>query len=149
MRYLTGMQRLLLALALMATPAAGWEATIGKICTLSHSLPDGRVELTFDPSGPLYSITVTRAGDPWSDAPAFAMSFEGTRPNTISTDRHKLSDGDTALTVTDRGFGNVLDDHQFNNTATAFSGEKSVEIPLDGAAPEVEKFRACSEAGLV
>jgi hypothetical protein len=141
--------RWLIPILLSASPATGWEATIGEICTLTHAMPEGSVELTYDPRGPLYSITITRGTDLWVDAPLFAMTFDGQRPNTITTDRHILGNGDASLTVADQGFGNVLDGLQFNHTATALTESQSVNIPLDGAAPEVEKFRACADAGLV
>jgi hypothetical protein len=62
----------------------------------------------------------------------------------ITTDRHVLSDGGTSLTVTDRGFGNVLDGLQFNNVATALLGNTAVVIPLANAAEPVARFRACA-----
>jgi hypothetical protein len=48
--------------------------------------------------------------------------------------------------VTDSGFGNVLDGLQFNDTATAVTGAAELRIPLEGAAPAVEDFRACTKA---
>ena len=143
------MRLALVVLLTLPLPASAWETTIGPICKLSHSTADAEVELTYDPSKPLYSITVTRSGDAWMQAPVFAMRFDGQRPNMISTDRHEFGDGDTSLTVTDRGFGNVLDGLQFNDTATAFTDSQQVTIPLTGAAPEVQKFRDCADAGLV
>ena len=81
-----------LALALVATPATAWEAgRDGAICTLAHNDPvDGDIRLTYDPSGPLYSITVTRT-EPWPEAPVFGMAFTGGTELTITTDRHVLS----------------------------------------------------------
>lgn len=142
--------RFYLAAVLLASPATAWEATIGPICTLTHTAEDAVVELTYDPAQPLYSITITREGDTWTEAPVFGMQFFGRQPNMIRTDRHGLSDADRSLTVTDRGFGNVLDGLQFNETATAFtSSGQTVTLSLDGAAPEVQKFRECAAAGLV
>lgn len=74
------------------------------------------------------------------------MRFDGARPNTIATNRHQLGQNGAALTVIDRGFGNVLDGLEFNDTATAFTETQSVAIPLAGAAPEVRKFRTCVAA---
>ena len=102
------------------------------------------MELTYDPDGPLYAITVTLP-EPWPEAPSFAMRFDGPQGRTIATDRHQLSNNGRSLTVTDRGFGNVLDGLQFNVSTTAVSGDTGVTIPLDGAAEEVEKFRTCED----
>jgi hypothetical protein len=134
---------LCLALLLAAAPAHAWEAGVdGTICTLDHSGAQGQVRLTYDPSLPLYTISIRRA-EPWPDAPVFAIRFVGSRANLISTSRHVLSDGRLTLTVTDRGFGNVLDGLEFNEAAVAMAGETSVAVSLDGAAPEVAAFRAC------
>lgn len=126
-----------------ALPATAWEAgTDGPLCTLTHSAPDATVRLTYDPSVPLYTITMT--GDaPWPVAAIFGMTFDGPRPNTIQTDRHVLSPDRSALSVSDRGFGNVLDGLQYNDTATGFSGGARVTVSLDGAAEPVAAFRAC------
>lgn len=131
--------------ALLATPAAAWQAGVdGALCTLTHVEGDAQVRLTFDPSVPLYTIAVSGA-EPWPTAPGFSMTFEGPRPNTIRTDRHILSLDRGTLSVSDRGFGNVLDGLQFNTTALAVSGAAVVEVSLDGAAAEVEAFRACGQ----
>lgn len=100
------------------------------------------MELTHDPTQPLYSITITRAA-PWVGAPVFSMAFRGGAALSIATDRHELSDDGTALTVTDRGFGNVLRGLASNETAIATLGDQRVEIPLQGAADPVEQFRRC------
>ncbi len=114
----------------------------GALCTLTHVEDDLAMRLTFDPSVPLYTITVS-GPEPWPVAPEFGIRFDGPQPNTIRTDRHVLSPDLQRLSVSDRGFGNVLDGLQFNDTATAFSGEATVTVSLTGAAPEVEAFRAC------
>lgn len=44
--------------------------------------------------------------------------------------------------MTDRGFGNVLDGLEFNETATALLGDQAVVLSLEGAAPAVQSFRA-------
>ena len=128
---------------LFAFPAHAWEATIGTICTLSHDTAQAEVVLTYDPSRPLYSITLTRKDATWSPAPIFGMAFADRVPNTITTPMHQLSDDNRALTVTDRGFGNVLDGLQFNDQAIAFLGDQAISIDLNGAAPEVQAFREC------
>jgi hypothetical protein len=62
----------------------------------------------------------------------------------ISTGRHVLSEDGRTLSVRDRGFGNVLNGLEFNVVALAATGDRVVSIDLDGAAPEVAAFRACT-----
>jgi hypothetical protein len=136
---------LALILALLATPALAWEvSTDGPVCVLTHAEADIALRLTYDPGPPLYTITLTRTESDWPDAPVFALQFAGPQPNLISTDRH-VTDG-PALTVTDRGFGNVLDGLQFNDTATALIGDAEISIPLEDAAAAIATFRACTSA---
>ena len=136
---------LALILALLSSQAAAWEASIdGPLCVLTHATEALEIRLTYDPGTPLYTITLTRAETPWPQAPVFALQFSGPRPNLITTDR-QVTDG-RSLTVTDRGFGNVLDGLQFNQTATALIGDAAVSFPLDDAAPAVATFRACISA---
>ena len=52
--------RTLLISILLATPAQAWDFTPGQPCRLSHTTAQAQVELTYDPPGPLYSITLTR-----------------------------------------------------------------------------------------
>jgi hypothetical protein len=106
------------------------------------------VVVTYDPRASEYAIALRRAA-PWPNAPVFEIRFEGERGFTISTTRHQLSEGGTVLTVTDRGFGNVLDGLQYNRTATAIAGSASLAVTLEGAAPEVEAFRDCTVAPAV
>ena len=136
------LMRLALLLSLLASPAAAWDFTPGLPCLLTHEAGETRMELTYDPTGPLYTITVTRAA-PFPDAPLFGMRFEGVAAGTISTDRHVLSNGGRSITVTDRGFGNVLNGLQFNDTATALIGAEAVVFSLDGASGPVAAFRQC------
>ena len=136
------MRRLTLLLCLAGHPAAAWDFTPGLPCRLSHDAAAAQVELTYDPTQPLYTITLRRT-EPWPDAPVFSLRFDGPDPLTISTTRHVLSDGGRALTVTDTGFGNVLDGLQFNRTATALIGGEEIAVPLDGAADPVAAFRLC------
>lgn len=138
MRCIAGM-----AFAMLAGPVHGWEAgSEGALCTLTHSEPSADIRLTFDPSVPLYTITITTP-EAWPVSPEFAMAFTGSRGNTITTNRHVLSPDGRSLSVSDRGFGNVLDGLQFNTTATGLAGGTSVTVSLEGAAPQVEAFRAC------
>ena len=130
------------------SPTAAWEVTVGAVCTLSHATETAEIVLTHDPSVPQYTVTVTRAGPPWPEAARFAMRFEGGRPNVIRTDRHVLHGDGASLTVTDSGFGNVLDGLQYNDTAIALSGDTTEAFALDGAAGPVATFRACEATPL-
>ena len=141
--------RLALALPLLlAGPAAAWEFSPVPVCTLSHESAEGAVAVTWDPGRPEpYAITVTRAGA-WSPGPVFAIRFDGPRALAIQTDRHAISEDGGALTVTDRGFGNVLDGLEFNGRATAMLGAAEVGFSLEGAAGPVRAFRACTGAAI-
>ncbi len=142
------MRALLIPFALLASPATAWEATSAPICTLTHETAEAHIRLTYDPSKPLYTLAITQKSAPWHPTPWFAMRFIGPNELVISTPQHALSDNNQTLNVADSGFGNVLDGLQFNTTALAFTEAQSVTIPLDGAAPEVQKFRACAAAQL-
>lgn len=135
--------RSILTLILFAAPAHAWEFTPNPICTLSHTEPTADIAVTYDHATRLYAIAVT-SPDGWPKAAAFSIRFDGAQPSTISTTRHS-TDANT-LTVTDVGFGNVLDGLEFNATATAFTQTAAVTVSLTGAAPEVQKFRACATA---
>ena len=132
-----------LILLLTALPARAWEATLGPVCTLTHETDSASVLLTYDPSQPLYSIAITRKSAPWPSGPTFQMQFDGPAPLVIGTDRHVLSDEGRTLTVSDRGFGNVLNGLQFNGIARAASGGLTESFPLTGAAEPVQAFRDC------
>jgi hypothetical protein len=134
------------ALILFAAPALAWESGVEEgLCTLTHTNDGVAVRLVHDPSVPLYTITITLADGGWEVAPEFGIRFDGARPNTIRTDRHVLSPDGFSLSVSDRGFGNVLDGLQFNEMATGFSGATVANMSLDGAAPAVEAFRSCGD----
>lgn len=146
--YLLAM-RLATVLCCLALPAYAWEFTAAPVCTLTHETPEASVTVTWDPRrAEPYAIAVTRTA-PWTGFPVFAMRFDGPRGNTIMTDRHATGDDGRTVTVTDRGFGNVLDGLEFNETATAVLGDQSVPFPLDDAAEPVRAFRACAEAATV
>lgn len=135
--------RAFLLFLLTALPAHAWEATLGPVCTLTHETESAYVLLTYDPSEPRYSIAITRKGGPWPNGSAFQMLFDGPAPLAIGTDRHILSDGGRTLTVTDRGFGNVLNGLQFNGMARATTGGLTESFSLTGAAGPVQAFRDC------
>lgn len=134
--------RYLLCLFLSASPAYAWEFTPGLPCVLKHQTAEAEIELTYDPTQPLYTLSV-RQNDVWPGAPVFAMRFDGPEGLTISTDRHALSRNGRTLSVADRGFGNVLNGLQFNDKATALLGDIAVSFPLDGAEQPVAAFRVC------
>ncbi len=142
--------RLLLAIVIgfAAAPAAGWEFSPSPVCTLTHQGAGAALRITRDPqrSEP-YELTITREAG-WAASPAFGIQFDGPRGLTIATDRHRLSTDRQRLTVTDRGFGNVLDGLEFNDRATAMAGPDAVPFDLDGAAGPVRAFRDCGEAPL-
>jgi hypothetical protein len=136
--------RVLALLLCLAQPAGAWTFTPLPICTIASD--DETVEVTFDPATGLYAIHLTRA-EGWPPGPVFALRFEGAAPLTISTDRHRI-DG-PRLTVTDRGFGNVLAGMERNARATALIADLAVPIDLAGAADPVARFRDCPSDGLV
>jgi hypothetical protein len=136
----------LLAAALVtvpAGPAPAWEIRPGPVCEMAHEGESGTVRVTYDPAIGEYAITLTRMRGPWPDAAAFAITFRGAEGLTISTGRHVLSEGGRALTVRDRGFGNVLRGLEAGGSARAFAGAAEMEIDLAAAPPVVAAFRAC------
>ena len=145
MHYLHAMRVLTALFLILAAPAAAWDFSPTPVCTISHDTPEVAVRVTYDPARAEYAIRLTLAGRAWPPGPVFAIRFDGGRALTISTDRHRLSDGGTALTVTDTGFGNVLNGLQFNRMATALIDGDAVSVPLAGAAKPVEAFRACAQ----
>lgn len=134
---------IILVFCTLATPALAWEFFPGPPCLLTHARSDAAVALTYDPNKPIYTITVTR-GVAWPDADLFTMRFDGPQGRQIGTDRHRLSPDRLSLTVSDVGFGNVLDGLQFNFQTTAKAGAAEVGFSLDGASEPVAKFRACA-----
>lgn len=143
------MMRITLILTLITSPAFAWEFTPDPVCTVTHDTPQAALRLTYDPRIPEYAITLTQLGQVWADGPIFAMRFDGPRPIVISTNRHVLSDGNTAVTVTDSGFGNVLDGLEFNDTAVASVDGTQLDLPLAGAARAIAAFRACASGASV
>ena len=133
--------RSFLVLIMLSSAANAWDFSPSPVCTLSHETPAVSLAVTYDPrlSEP-YAISITPSAT-WSDASMFALRFDGPRGMTITTDRHSI-EGST-LTVRDRGFGNVLNGLDFNNTATASLGETSLTVSLDGASEPIAAFRAC------
>jgi hypothetical protein len=125
-------------------PAFAWEARFsGHVCELTDEDKSARVRLTYDPAVPEYSIAIT-SDRGWSPSPTFAIRFEGPRGLTIATTRQEISGDGATVTVTDSGFGNVLDGLEFNDAATAILGDKTVTFGLEDAGPAVRAFRACA-----
>ncbi len=138
--------RFILLFALLLTgQAQAWTFAPGLICRLSHETQDAAIALTYDPSGPLYSLTISRA-DPLPRVEPFVMRFNGPAGRVISTNNHSFNADQTAVTAQDKGFGNVLDGLQFNDTAEAILGSTTLTFPLKGAAEPVAAFRACDVA---
>ncbi len=131
---------LVLGTPILVTQASAWEFTPGTPCRLTHAEPGLELELTHDPFAPLYTITLRREV-PWPRAPYFSITFEGGQ--TITTNRHILIDNDHALTVKDRGFGNVLAGMANSPNAMAQTGLVSEKFNLSGAAAPTQAFEAC------
>ncbi len=133
----------------------GWQAhawqfsTRAPLCLLVHEEALGRVIVSYDTLAGIYAISVQRSTATWTEAPVFSMRFEGERGLTISTDRHRLNPGQSEVSVTDTGFGNVLNGLEFNRRATALLGDQAVGFDLSGAAEGVQAFRACTTAPAV
>ena len=140
--------RTVLAFLLLASPAAAWEFSATPICTLTDTSQAGEITVTYDPAITQYAVTVTLPDGRWADAPTFGMAFANDRPVSIQTDRHTMSADGRSITVTDRGFGNVLDGLEFNTRAYAILGDTTVGFDLDGIGPAITAFRNCPAANL-
>lgn len=135
--------RISLLLISLASPAMAWDIrTEGGLCIVEHESPALDLVMTLDPTGPLYTLSLTQP-QAWDDGPVFSMRFEGARGLSISTTRQVIEDNGQTLSVSDTGFGNVLDGLEFNETAVAQLGTDDIAIDLEGAAPVIEAFRAC------
>ena len=136
------MRIMLAVFLLLSAPTSAWEFTPGIPCVLTHQTDDAEIELTYDPTVPIYTITIRRESV-WQDGAVFSMQFDGPRGLEISTNRHGLSQDKRSLTVADRGFGNVLDGLQFNESTTATLGQITVTASLADAREPVAAFRLC------
>lgn len=136
--------RTLILFFLMATPALSWEFSVDEVCRLDHVDANAAIALTYDPSGPVYTISITRL-EPWQTGPVFGIAFSGGYPLTIQTNRHQMSSTGDTVSVTDSGFGNVLNGLAENETATAFIGGDGVSFSLQGASGPVAAFRDCTK----
>jgi hypothetical protein len=124
----------------VASPALAWEFSQSALCTVTDSRSQTGVEMTFD--GSTYVLTLTHR-DGWPDAPLFAIQFAPNGPF-IQTGRHIVRG--QSLSVSDSGFGNVLNGLEFNARAIVQLGQISRIIDLTGAAGPVQDFRACTPA---
>lgn len=141
--------RLIVLCLLFASPAQAWQFSPTPICTLTHEEADAGVQITYDPGrAEAYQIELVRRDQAWPDGDVFGIEFSGGRENTIVTNRHLRSDDGRRLSVSDQGFGNLLDGIVLNNIATARIANTSVAWSLVGAAAPVAAFRACTEAQL-
>ncbi len=131
-------------LLLLSTSAQAWTFTPGTVCQLDHAEADLSVRLTYDPSAPLYTISISRPA-PLPVTPTFSIRFDGPVPIQIGTVRHAYSGSNKTLTVSDSGFGNVLNGLQFNTSMTALIGEETLTVSLEGAAEPTKAFRACEQ----
>ena len=131
-----------------AFPAFAWDFSPVPVCTISQTADGMEVRVTHDPRQEQpYTIALT--GVPWPSGPVFAIQFGPPGGGLlITTDRHRQSADGTSLSVSDRGFGNVLDGLALNDTAYMAVGEVVRSVPLDGAASAVAAFRACIAAPL-
>ena len=124
--------------------AIGWTFTPDPICTLRHTAPESGIVITYDPATALYDLTVTLRSQIWEPSASFGMAFTGGAGLTIGTSQHR-TDG-PRLSVSDRGFGNVLNGLEYNAQATAFTETQSAVFSLRGAAEPVRAFRSCTQA---
>jgi hypothetical protein len=135
--------RPLIALLFLGSPVLAWDFTPSPVCTILSDGPDLSIRLTYDPSrSEPYAIFLTRP-DPWPVSATFGLRFDGPSALTIGTTRHRLSPDGRTLSVSDTGFGNVLDGLARNRTATALAGTSEVPFDLAGARSAVDAFRAC------
>lgn len=137
-----------MAVIALPTSASSWEFTPVPICTLTGQTEKGSVTVTYDPAAEIYAINLTMVTDVWDEHPNFSIQFIGPRGRQIGTALHTLSADKATLTVTDKGFANVLDGIEFNVAAQAQSGTSKMTMSLAGAADPVQAFRACSAGAL-
>ena len=128
----------------LATPAFAWEFEPLPVCTVTHETDDVALEMTYNHSNGQYALSLTTDA-PWPDDPVFAMRFDGAFDLTIATDRQVYSSDRRTLTARDQGFSNVLNGLQFNTFATPIAGNRTIPIPLNGAAEVIKEFRDCTK----
>lgn len=138
--------RIAILLAALPFPALAWDFTPDPICTLTHQATEAEIAVTYDPALPEYTLHITLRDGVWPQTATFGLRFNGGPPITISTTRHRLSADGATLTVRDRGFGNVLDGIEFNQTVDVLIGDQTqLSANLTTADPAVQAFRACPQ----
>jgi len=137
--------RLALILTIFATTDNAWTFTPAPVCTLQHATDTATLTITNDPDrAQPYRLDITRDA-PFAPAPVFALDFGGFA---ISTNRHALSPDARTLSVSDRGFGNVLSGLEAGTGAGARLGDMVEAFPTEEAAPAVRAFRDCPQSAL-
>ncbi|MBZ8118562.1 hypothetical protein KUD11_07845 [Roseovarius sp. LXJ103] len=136
------MRLAIIALLACTAPAHAWEFTPGAPCLLTSPPGDVAMALTYDPTTPRYTVSIT-APEPWPQSPLFVMRFDGPSARQIGTNRHTLSDDGRTLTVTDSGFGNVLDGMAEAGQVVALTGDVAVALSLSNVKAPLAAFRAC------
>lgn len=132
---------LMTVLFLLPAGASAWTFSPDPICTIAETQDGLAVEVTFDPGTGLYALHLTRPVG-WPDTPVLTLRFDqGMGDLTISTDRHRVEGN--RLTVTDRGFGNVLRGLEFFGRAIVTMEGLTLAFDTSDATPAVTAFRAC------
>ncbi len=134
------------AMISLASSAVAWEFAETDVCTVTHDSTDMGVVLVFDPAASLYTITLTQPQNTWATDDNFRLRFDGPRALIIGTDRHVYGDEGRSLSVSDSGFGNVLDGIALNESMTALVGDQSVSLSTADAGEAMQAFRACPSA---
>jgi len=135
--------RILVFTLLLPSHALAWGFSPDPICTLTHQADAAEIAITYDASLPEYALFITLREGTWPDHPTFEMTFSDGQDLSIGTTRHSLSADGATLTVRDRGFGNVLDGIEFNQSLSASSGQMAINASTDTAKAAVQAFRAC------
>lgn len=134
--------RCFLLLTLLPLPATAWEFSPTPLCTLSHAIADAAVVITYDQSVPLYTLRLTRTDGTWAEG-AFTIEFIDGSPPQIGTVQQTISSDGKTLTVSDRGFGNVLDGLGTGRSARMTVAGTGPTFSLDDVDPALTAFRAC------
>ncbi|WP_179379681.1 excinuclease ABC subunit B [Jannaschia marina] len=135
------MRTLVLFLLCLPQAVAAWTFAPEPICTVADTQDAVTIEVTFDPATALYAIAFTRAAG-WPDTTTLALHFDrGMGDLTITTDRHVVEG--PRLSVTDRGFGNVLRGLEFFGRATLLMDGLTLGFDTTQAGEPVRAFRDC------
>lgn len=135
--------RYALIFACFPLPAAAWEFSPDPICTLSHQTDDVAFVITHDVANRTYTLEMTLLNSMWDPSPTFGITYSGSLPINIGTTQHRITNDSKTLSVSDSGFGNVLDGLEFNHTATATTQTQSLSLRTRGIEKPLKAFRAC------